>query len=67
MATINTDEMLSPSKVAEMLGDVQAETIQRYCLKGDIPATKVGSNWWIDPEDAMKFKASRKRPGRPPG
>ncbi len=48
------DSMLSSVDVAEYLGVTEA-TASRWCETGRIPATKIGRQWWVRPEDLRRF------------
>ena len=46
-----TDEMLTPSEVAEYL-KVPIQTVWRWCRTGTLPAIKIGKYWRI-PRDQL--------------
>lgn len=45
--------LLSIEEAAVLLG-LSIESVRRYCLTGDIPATQIGKQWRIDKEKLMK-------------
>ena len=45
--------LMTIEEAALLLG-LSIESVRRYCIIGDIPATQIGKQWRIDKEKLMK-------------
>jgi excisionase family DNA binding protein len=55
--------MKTTTEAAAFLG-ITRQRVSQLCASGELPATKIGRDWLIDPEVLKRF---RRRPlGRPP-
>lgn len=64
MTTINTEDYLTSSQVAERL-NLTTDTVKIYCQRGVIQAVKFGQTWMIHKEEVDRYQEQRKGPGRP--
>ena len=62
MPTINTDNLLSPSAAARIMG-VSKRRVQQFCAAGRL-GFKIGKLYFIPKDEAKKFEPNP--PGRPP-
>ena len=49
----NVPALMTIDEAGLLLG-LSIESVRRYCLTGDIPATRIGKQWRIDKEKLMK-------------
>ena len=56
--------ILTTKAVAEILG-INIRTVHSLIKRDRLPAEKFGRDWLIKVEDLEKYRADRRRPGRP--
>ena len=72
VATIETTDFLTCAQAAEVIGDVSADSLRRYCAnarEGKTPAIQamqVGRDWLIHRDEVARYKTERRDRGRPP-
>lgn len=44
--------MVSPKQLGELTG-MHPETVRRLCQSGQLPARKIGKQWFIDREEVL--------------
>jgi len=62
----NWPELLSATKVASLLG-LERHTVLDMIARGELPATKIGRQWRIAPDDVWPFIPASIRARWPPG
>ena len=55
---------LTINQAAEKLG-LKADTLRRYCNKKKIDSSRIGWTILIRTSEVSRFKANRRKPGRP--
>lgn len=64
-AEIAPDEDYTTTEAAQLLG-VLPQTVSRHIKRGLLHAEKRGRDYFITSEDLERFKAARRKPGKPP-
>ena len=55
-------DYISKQAVADMFG-VKTQSVGRWILKGEISATKIGREWFLEQKDIEDYLQERKRIG----
>ena len=57
------EALLTMEETARVLGGLHLNTVQRMCLRGEIPSVMVGRRRMVDPRDVRDYIEARKTNG----